>query len=321
MCGFAGVVRARVVCRRSCAGRLARRVMAHRGPAALASAEPDARVLLVHRRLAIIDRPDRAAMATPDMPVHIVFNGEIYNYRALRSDWNHTRSVDHRQHTESLRLIARGGAEARGRAACCVRLGQQGAMSWSPATASIKPLYVAAGSGRIAFASGSARFARLRRTERQPPASSRFCSEQRSATAHVAARRGSRAPGGGGGSTAVRSAACSRMPAPYAPMVSAGDAPRPKTSGRFAPRKPPLFARHSCASGCGRARRRVPLRWHRLQARSCLRHLGRRGVPRRLQWASTMGHRRWSRRGRWPSGSARPHELRGPAKLCEIYRP
>lgn len=46
------------------------------------------RVGLAHRRLAIIDLTDAGAqpMATADGTVHIVFNGEIYNYRKLRDD-------------------------------------------------------------------------------------------------------------------------------------------------------------------------------------------------------------------------------------------
>jgi len=42
--------------------------------------------VLGHRRLAIIDLSDRAAqpMASPRVPVWIAFNGEIYNFKALR---------------------------------------------------------------------------------------------------------------------------------------------------------------------------------------------------------------------------------------------
>jgi asparagine synthase (glutamine-hydrolysing) len=43
---------------------------------------------LVHRRLAIIDLSDggHQPMSTPDRTSWIVFNGEIYNYRALRDE-------------------------------------------------------------------------------------------------------------------------------------------------------------------------------------------------------------------------------------------
>jgi len=48
----------------------------------------DRRVGLAHRRLAIIDLSDAGAqpMATKDEHLHLVFNGEIYNYRALRNE-------------------------------------------------------------------------------------------------------------------------------------------------------------------------------------------------------------------------------------------
>lgn len=75
---------------------------------------PDQRLGLAHRRLAIIDlSPDGAQpMATPDGRYHIVFNGEIYNYRALR-DRLQREGVVFRSHSDTevlLQLYARDGA-------------------------------------------------------------------------------------------------------------------------------------------------------------------------------------------------------------------
>src|SRR5690349_17165577 len=49
---------------------------------------PDGRVGLGHRRLSIIDLSPSGAqpMANEDESVWVVFNGEIYNYRALQED-------------------------------------------------------------------------------------------------------------------------------------------------------------------------------------------------------------------------------------------
>src|SRR5690242_17743567 len=59
--------------------------MAHRGPDGDGFYETP-RVVLGHRRLAIIDRAGgRQPMANEDETCWITFNGEIYNYRALRS--------------------------------------------------------------------------------------------------------------------------------------------------------------------------------------------------------------------------------------------
>jgi asparagine synthase (glutamine-hydrolysing) len=66
--------------------------MAVRGPDAAGEwVADDERVALGHRRLAIIDLSERATqpMSTSDGRLHITFNGEIYNYRTLRSELEH----------------------------------------------------------------------------------------------------------------------------------------------------------------------------------------------------------------------------------------
>jgi asparagine synthase (glutamine-hydrolysing) len=77
--------------------------MAHRGPDgqgfkefavsnhtadSLAGERLPATVLLGHRRLAIIDLSDAASqpMSTPDGRFHLIFNGEIYNYREIGTE-------------------------------------------------------------------------------------------------------------------------------------------------------------------------------------------------------------------------------------------
>src|SRR5262249_56907119 len=66
--------------------------LAHRGPDGagtwVAPEQEGGNVLFVHRRLAIIDPGPGGAqpMFSPERRHAIVFNGEVYNYRALRAD-------------------------------------------------------------------------------------------------------------------------------------------------------------------------------------------------------------------------------------------
>jgi asparagine synthase (glutamine-hydrolysing) len=174
MCGIAGVVQRE--------GRLPGDVpalaaslggaLAHRGPDGSGVWQaPDGRVLLVHRRLAIIDPGPGGVqpMSTPDGRFQMVFNGEIYNYRALREDLRaHGERFSTGSDTEVLlRLVARGGA-----ARLADLRGMFAFACWDSASQSlfvardrfgIKPLYIAAGTSRIAFASelGALRSANL----------------------------------------------------------------------------------------------------------------------------------------------------------------
>jgi asparagine synthase (glutamine-hydrolysing) len=102
MCGIVGSVQ--VGGRRPYRDQVNRaiRQMAHRGPDGEGFKEfvfsksgdaagwegATATVLLGHRRLAIIDLSEAAGqpMSTPDGRFHLIFNGEIYNYREIRAE-------------------------------------------------------------------------------------------------------------------------------------------------------------------------------------------------------------------------------------------
>jgi asparagine synthase (glutamine-hydrolysing) len=161
MCGIAGVVRHGGAIAPDPAAALGA-ALAHRGPDGDGVwRSPGDDVLLVHTRLAIIDPGPSGAqpMATPDRRHRIVFNGEVYNYRELR------RSLEARgeRFTTSsdtevlLRLLACDGANA------LAQVRGMFALAWWDAQArslllardrfGIKPLYVAASDGSMAFAS------------------------------------------------------------------------------------------------------------------------------------------------------------------------
>jgi asparagine synthase (glutamine-hydrolysing) len=165
MCGIAGVVNFEgPLGDVSALTRTLDAALSHRGPDGAGSwtvpgTAPG--VLLVHRRLAIIDPGPGGAQpaSTPDQRHHIVFNGEIYNYRALRSE---LESRGERFSTASdtevlLRLIARDGPDALAR----VR-GMFAFVCWDALDRSllvardrfgIKPLYIATNGRSVAFAS------------------------------------------------------------------------------------------------------------------------------------------------------------------------
>jgi asparagine synthase (glutamine-hydrolysing) len=148
------------------------RSLAHRGPDGEGCWLSDAaEVLLVHRRLAIIDPSPLGAqpMVSPDGRVRIVFNGEIYNHRELRLELEARgeRFVTHSDTEVLLRLVALDGPTALSR----VR-GMFAFACWDAADRTvlvardrfgIKPLYVAATPARFAWASelGALRAVRL----------------------------------------------------------------------------------------------------------------------------------------------------------------
>jgi asparagine synthase (glutamine-hydrolysing) len=174
MCGLAGVVvRQGAVSAdtRALAATLGRS-LAHRGPDGQGCwLAPTGDVLLVHRRLAIIDPSPLGAqpMATPDGQHRIVFNGEIYNHQELRREFEargerFTTSSD----TEVLlRLLLLDGPAALARVRGMFAFGYWSAPQRTLLLArdrfGMKPLYVAATPARLAFASelGALRAARL----------------------------------------------------------------------------------------------------------------------------------------------------------------
>jgi asparagine synthase (glutamine-hydrolysing) len=152
MCGIAGAIGViddtivRAVQRMSAA-------QAHRGPDSngfWTSGPADSGVVLAHRRLAIIDLSEdgRQPMADPETGNVIVFNGEIYNFQALRRelerDGAHFRS---RSDTEViLKAYARWGAECvshlRGMFAFALWDTAQRALFVARDRLGIKPLYL-----------------------------------------------------------------------------------------------------------------------------------------------------------------------------------
>lgn len=96
--------------------RMAER-LAHRGPDGLgAVADPSAGVALGHRRLAVIDLSAEGAqpMRSQDARYELAFNGEIYNFEALRGELERAGSGGWRGHSDTevlLEALALWGVE------------------------------------------------------------------------------------------------------------------------------------------------------------------------------------------------------------------
>src|SRR5205085_8655036 len=136
--------------------------MAARGPDGAGEWQsPDGHVVLGHRRLAIIDLSAGAAqpMQSADGKVVITFNGEIYNYRALRAE---LEAAGCRFRTQSdtevlIHLYAVSGstmvARLRGMFAFAIWDAQKQGLLLGRDPYGIKPLYYALSGGTIRFAS------------------------------------------------------------------------------------------------------------------------------------------------------------------------
>jgi asparagine synthase (glutamine-hydrolysing) len=136
--------------------------MAARGPdGAGAWISGDGRVGLGHRRLAIIDLSPLGAqpMATPDGRLHVTFNGEIYNYRALRMALveRGCQILSHSDTEVLLHLYRQQGPamveSLRGMFAFAIWDAEAQGMLLARDPYGIKPLYYADTGGQLRFAS------------------------------------------------------------------------------------------------------------------------------------------------------------------------
>lgn len=170
MCGIAGSF-ALAPDRRASADRVQRmtRMLAHRGPDAEGLwCSSDGRVALGHRRLAVIDLACGAQpMSDESGRFTLVFNGEIYNYRELRSQLS-AQGLKFRTASDTevlLRLLQRDWQNAlrslTGMFAFAVWDQLRGELLLARDRIGEKPLYYAVEDGCLSFASG---FRPLRQT-------------------------------------------------------------------------------------------------------------------------------------------------------------
>lgn len=162
MCGIAGVVGLGRVPDQGQAGILGRMLdlMRHRGPDDRGQADLEG-ALLGHLRLSILDLSPRGhqPMFTPDGRLAIIYNGEVYNYIELRQELKALgESFQSDSDTEVvLKAYARWGLD------CLARFNGMWALAiWERDAkrlvlardrVGIKPLYLAAEGGLLAFAS------------------------------------------------------------------------------------------------------------------------------------------------------------------------
>jgi asparagine synthase (glutamine-hydrolysing) len=165
MCGIAGGFRYAVTAaarplddevRRACER------MARRGPDGSGLwRSPDGRVVLGHRRLSIIDLSERGAqpMRSADASRVITFNGEIYNYRALRAGLEREgRPLISTSDTEVVLALYEQRSDRvvddlRGMFAFAIWDAQRGALLLARDPYGIKPLYYADDGSVFRFAS------------------------------------------------------------------------------------------------------------------------------------------------------------------------
>ena len=141
-----------------------RDAMAHRGPDGQGNwISPDQRVGLGHRRLSIIDLSAVAAqpMCNEDGSLWVVFNGEIYNHAAIRSELEelggHRWKTDHSDTEVILHAFEQWGIDCiqrfRGMFAIALWDARERQLWLVRDRIGIKPLYYSVHHGRITFAS------------------------------------------------------------------------------------------------------------------------------------------------------------------------
>lgn len=155
----------------------ARDLLAHRGPDDAASwASPDGTCLLGHRRLSIIDLSlhGRQPMGNEDGSLLLVFNGEIYNFRELRT-WLEGRGHRFRSRSDSeviLHLYEEDGERCverlDGMFAFAIHDTRDRSLFVARDRLGIKPLYYASSTERFAFASEPKALLALPDVSREP---------------------------------------------------------------------------------------------------------------------------------------------------------
>lgn len=161
MCGIAGIGSSHGIAQRDWLSK-ASEVLRHRGPDASGQWwSPDGHVGLAHRRLAIIDLSPagRQPMEDQSGELHIVFNGEIYNYLDLKGE---LQRQGHRFRSESdtevlLAAYDQWGMDClshlNGMFAFALHDARQHKLFLARDRAGEKPLYYLARNGAISFAS------------------------------------------------------------------------------------------------------------------------------------------------------------------------
>ncbi len=136
-------------------------VFRYRGPDALGFFEQDG-VVLGHARLSIIDLDARSNQPFFDEQheIGVVFNGEIYNYKELRTELEREHKIRFRTDSDTEVLVyayrvwgERALPRLRGMFAFCVYDLRSGTLFLARDHAGIKPLYYSLEHGRVAFAS------------------------------------------------------------------------------------------------------------------------------------------------------------------------